>query len=92
VGAAARLLGTAGRWRNVGKGLAMVAHIHLVNYAVGIKKRQQIDAHTVRIEKRQWITKEDAKDEWARINRIHKIEANRSDPNRNRPPAQRGLG
>ncbi len=70
----ARLLGAAGNLLNVGRGLAMVAHMRLVNYAVGVKKRQQVDAHTVMIEERQWITREDVKNEWRRIHLIHDLD------------------
>ena len=52
----------------------MVAHMRLVNYAVGVKKRQQVDANTVMIERRQWITHDDMKDEWRRIYRIHNLD------------------
>jgi hypothetical protein len=64
---------------NLGRGLAMVAHMRLVNYAAGVKKRQEVDADTVMIERRHWITREDVKDEWRRIHLIHDLDPGTTD-------------
>jgi hypothetical protein len=84
----ARLLGAAANLCEVGRGLAMVAHLRLIGRAA-VGKRW--DEHTV-VVTGKWITKDDFEEEKKRMRRIYKLPPELEQKQAAYEEKRRGLG